>query len=185
MPRHSHPMEKPIETINYRGAEFEIVERPDVLWVGCVDYASNFTDESDIGATLKRYREELIHVPKLELIHPDWSAALSINYTRSDRPCGIMFAQETSTDKQDPRYELYTQPGGLWIKVRNDSAAALALMGKERAEPYEYFGILRKAADANGYTSNTGVDVEVEYHCHAEYGTPPHTNYAYVAVLKA
>jgi len=34
-----HPLEKRIEVITYNGVEFEVVERPDVTWVGCVDYA--------------------------------------------------------------------------------------------------------------------------------------------------
>ena len=185
--RRIHPVEKTIQAIIYKGCTIEIVERPDVLWVGCVDYACGNQGESDIGAPLKRYREELIDIPKRELINPDWSASLSINYKRGDKPCGIMFAQETYTDRQDERYDLFTQPGGLWMRIRNDSTAASRLLGKDKAEPYEYFaeaGILQKAAEENGYIQNPDVYVEVEYHCHAEYATPYHTNYAYIPIKK-
>jgi len=182
------PIEKPVQTLVYQNVEFELVERPDVIWVGCVDYAANNTDESDIAATLRRYRKELIDIPKRERINPDWSAALSINYCHDDKPCGIMFAQETYSADQDARYELFTQPGGLWLRVRNGRAAA-ALLGKDRAETHEYFSdkrkILRAAAEANGYAQDFDVPVEIEYHCHAEYDTPPHTNYAYIPVKKA
>lgn len=184
MPKLIHPIEKPVKIISYKGVAFEVVERPDVIWVGCVDYARNNTDESDIGATLKRYREALIDVAKLDLINPDWSAALSINYGCDDQPCGIMFAQETYSQKQDGRYDLFTQPGGLWLRICNDKAAA-ALLGKENASPYEYFAqaqILQNAAQANGYMQNPDINVQVEYHCHAEYGTPPATSYAYIPI---
>ncbi|HML48751.1 MAG TPA: hypothetical protein PKE04_18575 [Clostridia bacterium] len=185
MPGLSHPVEKHIQTLLYKGVELEVVERPDVLWVGCVDYADNDRDESDIGATLKRYREELIDIPKRELINPDWGAALSINYDCGDKPCGIMFAQETYTSDQDGRYELFTQPGGLWLRIRNDKNAA-ALLGKESAAPYEYFAgqVLQNAAKENGYEQNPEVHVQVEYHCHAEYETPPHTSYAYIPITR-
>lgn len=136
MQKLNHPVEKLVETFLYNGVEFEVVERPEVLWVGCVDYASNNADESDIGATLERY-QKFVEIPKKELINPDWSAALSINYG-VDKPCGIMFAQETYSDKQDERYDLFTQPGGLWLRIRNDRNAA-ALLGKESAEVDEYF----------------------------------------------
>lgn len=182
-----HPIEKAVASFICQGCCVELVERPDVHWVGCVDYARNNRDESDIQATLKRYREELIDVPKLGLINPDWSASISINYKRDDKPCGIMFAQETNTGKQDERYEVFTQPGGLWLRIRNDTTASSRLLGKERAAPYEYFAeaaILKKAAEENGYMQNHDIPVEIEYHCHAEYGNPPHTNYAYIAVVK-
>jgi hypothetical protein len=117
MSKENHPVEKLVKTIAYKGVDLEVVERPDVLWVGCLDYAKNNTDESDISATLNRYREELVNVAKQELINPDYGAALSINYNYDEQPCGIMFAQETYSDKQDERYEMFTQPGGLWLRI--------------------------------------------------------------------
>ena len=183
-----HPSEKLIQTISYKGVDFEVVERPDVLWVGCVDYANNNTDESDIGATLKRFQGLVEPAPIKEKINPDWSAALSINYTCSDKPCGIMFGNESHTDKQDERYDLLTQPGGLWLRIRNDKNAAMACFGREKAEPWEYFAgeqvPLLSAAKENGYMQNPDVHIQIEYHCHAEYNTPPHTNFAYIPVIK-
>lgn len=180
-------IEKLIETITYKCVEFEVVERSDVLWVGCVDYADNNTDESDISATLKRF-QGLVENPGIkDKINPDWSAALSINYTCGDKPCGIMFANETYSENQDERFDLFTQPGGLWLRIRNDKNAATLLLGKENAEPYEYFAgsqILQNAAKENGYMQNPDVHIQVEYHCHAEYNTPPHTNYAYIPIIQ-
>lgn len=177
-----HPLEKLVQTITYKGMEFEVVERPDVLWVGCVDYAKNNTDESDIGATLKRYREELIDIPKKALVNPDWSASLSMNYGSDSKPCGLMFAQETYSGEQDERYDLLTQPGGLWLRVSITAETALALLGRSSNGAWEYFGILDAAAKENGYLQNSEIPMQVEYHCHAEYANPTHTNYAYIPI---
>ena len=185
----NHPAEKLIQTITYKGVEFEVVERPDVIWVGCVDYADNNDGESDIGATLKRFRGLVEIAPINGKMNPDWSAALSINYTCSDKPCGIMFANETYAAEQDERYDQFTQPGGLWLRIRNDKAAATALLSKDSAEPYEYFAgdqaPLQSAARENGYMQNPNIHIQIEYHYHAEYSTPPHRNYAYIPIVKA
>jgi len=172
--------EKLINTLNYEGVVFELVECPDVIWVGCVDYASNNSDESDIDATYKRYSEQLADVVKQELINPDSSAAISINYGSKDKPCGIMFAQETYSDKQDERYDVFVQPGSLWLRVCDGKNAA-ALLGKEEAGLYEYFGLLYKVAEANGYRENPGMDLAIEYRC----PKPTPTAYAYIPVIKS
>ena len=188
MPESNCPVEKLIHVISYKDIKFEVVERPDVIWAGCVDYASDNTGESDISATLERFQKLVALVPIIEKINPDWSASISINYTRGDKPCGIMFANETYTQKQDERYDIFTQPGGLWLRVFNNNEAAKNLLGRDSAAPYEYFAggdaPLQRAALENGYAQDPDVHVQVEYHCHAEYGAPPHTNYAYIPVIK-
>ena len=190
MQKLQHPAEKFLETVLYKGVEFDVVERPDVLWVGCVDYAKNNTDESDIGATLKRFQglvKEIADETR-QLMCPDWSAAISINYSRGDKPNGLMFANETWSAEQDARFDVFTQPGGLWLRVRAETKAATALFGKEQAEMWEYFAgpqaPLQCVAKANGYARNPDVHVVVEYHCHAEYATPPHTSYAYIPIVR-
>ena len=178
------PVEKLTQTLIYKGVKFELVSRADVIWVGCVDYASDNTGESDIGATLKRFQGLVGITPIRDKINPDWSASLSINYARPDKPCGIMFANESYTDRQDDRYDILTQPGGLWLRVKGDSANAKALLNKDRADLYEFFEPLGIAAKENGYIQNPDINIAVEYHCHAEYSTPPHTCYAYIPVIK-
>lgn len=189
MQKLEHPVEKLIQVITYKGVEFEVVERPDVIWVGCAAYADNPFDPpfSDDDMTLIQRYQGLIPVPKKDLINPDWSGALSIHYQTNEKPSGMMFAQETDSEKQDKRYDLFTQPGGLWLRLLNDAKAA-RLLGKENPAPYEYFGeaqILQNAAKAHGYMPNPDVDVCIEYACHAEYGTPPHRNYAYMPIIQS
>lgn len=189
MARIKHPHETLVETLVYKGMEFEVVERPDVIWVGCVDYASNNTDESDVGGTLQRFQTLVELTPIIEKINPDWSASLSINYGCDHKPCGIMFANESYTVKQDGRYDIFTQPGGLWLRVRNDNRAALLLLGKDKASPWEYFAgehaPMQSAAKENGYQQNPDLHIQIEYHCHAEYNNPPHTNYAYIPICRS
>lgn len=100
-----------------------------------------------------------------------------------------MFANETYSREQDKRFDLFTQPGGLWLRVRNGKNTAMALLGREKAEPYEYFAgenaPLQSAARENGYLQNPDVHVQIEYHCHSEYNTPPHANFAYIPVIMA
>ncbi|MCL2512805.1 MAG: hypothetical protein FWF08_02795 [Oscillospiraceae bacterium] len=99
-----------------------------------------------------------------------------------------MFAQEAYSGKQDGRYDLLTQPGGLWLRVKNEKEAARKLLGKKKAAPYEYFAgeqaPMLCAAKENGYMQNPGVHIQVEYHCHAEYGKPHPANYAYIPVIE-
>jgi len=188
MTRLNHPLDKLIQTILYKSGEFEVVERPDVIWVGCVAYADNNTTFpfSDDDMTLLERYQAILDIPKQDLINPDWSATLSINYRCADQPSGIMFAQETYSMKQDEKYDIFTQPGGLWLRLLNDTNAA-ALLGKENPAPYEYFAesqIMQTAAKKNGYMPNPKVFVQVEYSCHAEYNMPTHRNYAYIPIVK-
>ena len=45
MGKFNHQIDKSVQIIWYRDIEFEIVERPEVLWVGCLDYAVNHQNE--------------------------------------------------------------------------------------------------------------------------------------------
>lgn len=178
----NHPVEKHIQTITYKRLEFEVVERPDVIWVGCVDYANNNTDESEIIMTLKLFQGLIESAPIRDKMNPDWSAALSINYNYDKMPCGIMFANESFSDSQDERYDLFTQPSGLWLHVSVSKESDMALLGRQNYGTFEYFGLLRIAAEENGYIQNSEVHLEIEYHCHAEYNYSTHTNYAYIPI---
>jgi len=187
MPTLNHPLEKLLKTITYKGVPFEVVERPDVLWVGCIDYANNNKDESDINSMLKRYQRLVASAPKQERINPDWDASISINYGNKNKPNGLMFAQETYVGKQDERYDLFTQPGGLWLRVLCNKETNLAIFGEEETELWKYFAcnVLQEAAKENGYKENPDVHVGIEYHCHAEYATPPHSCYIYIPICIA
>ena len=69
------PTERLVEAFTYNGVAFEVVERPDVLWVGCLDYVKNNESEPDSDSLLARYQEYL-DIAKRDLMNPDWSASL-------------------------------------------------------------------------------------------------------------
>ncbi|MDF2544356.1 MAG: hypothetical protein K0S47_4074 [Herbinix sp.] len=171
--------EKLMETIHYNGATFEVVERPEILWVGKIAYATNLTDEPDIGNLLRVY-QELVPTPKLARIAPDWDAAISIDYWRDGHaPRGMMFAQETSDEKQADCYDIYKMPGSLFMRILNNEDAA-KLLGKEQCENWELFGLMKNTIMPSfGYKFNENGAQEIEYH---NYKT--NIFYAYVPVTK-
>jgi len=179
-----HPLEKFIQTISCKGMDFDVVERPDVLWVGSLDYAKGNTGESDIDATYKRMLS-LKGIPRNDVLDTDYAAAISINYLSDDKPCGLMFGKETYTDKQDERFELFKQPGGLWLRLAITEEADNIFFGKKNDGSHLYFHILSEAAEENGYKQNPNVDVAVNYDYHPV-GDRDETcpNYVYIPIIK-
>jgi len=178
----NNAIEKLVKTITYKGVGFEVVERPDVIWVGCIDYAENNSDESDTDGTRNRYYTKLSDVVKKDLINPDYTAGLSINYARDDKPCGMMVAQETYSGEQDDRYELFTAAAGLWLRVQVSEESDNALFGRSNYGMWEYYAEddapLHSAAKSNGYVQNPDVDIVFDYYTNS--GDGP--NYVYIPI---
>ncbi|MCL2373283.1 MAG: hypothetical protein FWC78_07755 [Defluviitaleaceae bacterium] len=178
----NNAIEKLVKTITYKGVEFEVVERPDVIWVGCADYAGNNSDESDTDATRNRYYKELSDVAKKDLINPDYAAGISMNYARDDKPCGMMVAQETYSSEQDGRYELFTETAGLWLRVQINEESDNALFGRGNHGMWEYYAEddapIQSAAKSGGYIQNPDVDIVFEYY-HNSWNGP---NYVYIPI---
>jgi len=171
--------EKQIDVITYDCVSFEIVERPEVLWVGKIAFAPNLTDEPDIGKLLKEY-QELIPVEKKELINPEWDAAISIDYWKGgSAPRGMMFGSETYSDEQAECYDVFKMPPTLFMRVLNNKDAA-RLLGKENCENWELFEFMKRTVlPEHGYKFNENGAQEVEYYHHNS-----GTCYAYVPVVK-
>lgn len=172
--------EKVVETIHYKGAVFEIVERDETLWVGTLAYGDEEGNEPSWHALLLRYQWLAEDVPKLDCINPDWDALIRVNYFKNQEPLGAMYAQEiNSSEEQDERYDIFTQPGGLYMKIFNDTKAA-ALLGKEQCDNWDLIlYIAETAAPENGYRLRENTDLAVEYH---NYTTDEY--YVYVPVEK-
>ena len=169
-----------VETILYRGALFEVVERPEATFCGKIAYAQNLTDEPDIGKLLNDYRS-LVSVPKQECIAPEWDAAISIDYWRGGTtPRGMMFAQEVATEKQPDVYDIYKMPKSLFMRIFHDADAAKAL-GRDNCEIWELFGLMKDfAMPEHGYEFNENGAQEFEYYNWSRYGS----GFAYVPVIK-
>jgi len=171
--------EKCIETFTVGKAVFEVVERPEVLWVGTLAWAENNDDEPDTDALLKKY-QALCSTPKQARMNPDWSAGISINYSLCGKaPRGMFFAQETWSAEQDSRYDLFTQPGGLYLRLRQDKYAK-KLLGKKHFDSGELYAAMAGAAARHGYKRAEDNPIEIYYHDH-ENGT---AEYAYISIEK-
>ena len=177
--------ERIVETIPLNGAVFDVVERPETLWVGTISYAKNNRDDPNFKGCLKRFQKLCAIAPKEDLINPDWDADISFNFIKrtGNAPKGVMYGLETySAAKQDKRYDLYTQPSGLYMRIRNDERAA-ALFGREKCANYMLIDyITGTAAPQNGYQLRSDIDLSVEYHSGNHDGNDKW--YIYVAVEK-
>jgi len=171
--------EKLVDVLTYHGVNFEIVDRPEVLWVGKVAYATNLTDEPNIGKLLKEY-QELISIEKKELIHPEWDAVISIDYWRNgSTPRGMMFGTETYSELQPDCYDIFRMPSSLFMRVLNNTDAA-RILRKDKCENWELFEFMKNTIlPEHGYKFNENGAQEVEYHHHKS-----GTFYAYVPVIK-
>lgn len=71
----NQPLEKIVTQFTCNGIDYDVVERIDTLWVGCLNYAENNHNEPDSGATIEGF-QKLINVGKKDLINDSWSAAI-------------------------------------------------------------------------------------------------------------
>ena len=172
------PDEKLTAVLLERGVRFEVVERTQSLWCGVLGYASNLTDEPDIGRLLEKY-QSLVPVEKRGLVTPDWSGCISVGYWPSGgSPRGIMFMQQVDTAEQDERYDVYRTPASLYIRVHYDSAEIpQRLFGRDSCEVFDLYQPIHEVALKNGYVFHSAEEIEFEY-----YGAT--SCYAYCAVKK-
>ncbi len=173
-----------VKAFTYNNIPMELVQVPATIWCGAIAYAPNLTDEPDIGGLLQKY-QSLCHIPKEDRANPDWSCAISIDYWQDGAvPCGMMFAQQVLSDKQDPAHDLYRMPASLYIRAAGTKAVAQAAFGKEECELYELFGVIKEAMEAEGYVIGTNGAQEIEMNDHTKYGMPDRPCFAYVQVEK-
>lgn len=158
--------EKLIKEFTYKNIIFEVVSCPATIWCGTLGYATNCTDEPDIGSLIQKY-QKLCDIPKEETANPEWSCAISINYWQEGTaPRGMMFAQQVLTEKQNSNHDVYTMPESLFIRVANTSEIAKAAFGKDSCELYELFGVIKDSLDENGYILGTNGAQEIEMYNH-------------------
>ncbi len=171
--------EELVEKINYKGVAFEVVSRPATLWVGKLAYAADLVNEPYIGGLLDAYRA-LTPVQKNKIANNGWDVCISIDYWRNGAsPRGMMFAQETLSEHQDERYDVYQMPASLFMRAACTSDSA-ALLDKNECAVWELFGVMReRVMPLYNYVFNENGAQEIEYYNHAK-----GLGYAYVPVLK-
>jgi len=162
-------IENCIESFTVKKAVFELVRRPEVLWVGTLAWAEDNESEPDTDTLLQKYQALCGPAPKLALVNPDWSAGISINYCLNGKaPRGMLFAQETWSAEQDSRYDIYAQPAGLCLRLRLDKNAE-KLMGKQYSSDAGRYALLEKVAAEHGYRRAAANPIEIFYHDHARH----------------
>ena len=172
------PNETLVDVIFDKGVRFDVVERTETIWCGILGYASNLTDEPNIGRLLEKY-QSLVSVEKRDLVSPGWNGCISIDYWPGDNaPRGMMFMQQVGTTEQDERYDVYKTPASLYIRVHYDSAEIpKKLFGRDKCEVFELYEPIHEVAEKNGYVFHSNGEIEIEY-----YGNT--SCYAYCAVKK-
>ena len=169
--------EKLVKEFTCKSIPFEVVCCPSTIWCGTLGYASNCTDEPDIGALLQKY-QKLCDIPKIECANSEWSCAISINYWQEGAtPRGMMFAQQVLTEKQDSSHDVYTMPESLFVRVANTPEIAKATLDKDSCELCELFGVIKDSLNENGYVIGTNGAQEIEMYNHGA-----GLSYAYVQV---
>ena len=153
-----NPVEILVETILYEGVNFEIIERPIVTWIGSMKF-----NEEDFNADPSPlveevlplwnafFENEVMNTTRHEnFISPTAIGVLWFNIKTGDLPNGMMIAKEVYTAKYASKYSLYTQPAGLYIRLKvNDNSARL--IGKEQCEPHQLHKVMAEVAAENGY----------------------------------
>ena len=148
------PDEKLVEVIEHNGIRFEVVACPEALWCGALAYAQNCTDEPDIDSLLKRYQAH-VSVEKKQVIHPEWSGCISIDYwPGGSTPRGMMFMQQVATEEQDKVHDVYRTPASLYIRAWCDG----------KGSPFDLFFPIHEAAAQNGYAPHATGEAEIEFY---------------------
>ncbi len=169
-----------LKAYTYKNATFELVERNASIWVGTLGYATNLTDEPDIGTLLQQY-QSMTDIPKRHLVNPGWDACISIDYWQNGAvPRGMFFGQEVADKTQDSRYAMYEMPSSLYIRVPCTKENARYLLNKDECDVWELFGCIREMMEREGYTINDNGAQEIEMYNHGEC-----ISYAYVPVKES
>ena len=122
--------EKVIDTVVVEGVEFQIIEKGPTLYAGA--YAvepENLSEvaledcDTDTKLLFKgRNLEDEIKAIR-NSVTPDRTIALNIDYTVADRPCAMLYGQETTTREQPEGIHVIEAEPTLLIKVGHTHAA--------------------------------------------------------------
>ena len=153
-----NPVETLVKTIVYQEVKFEIIERPIVTWVGSMKFNEDDlnADPSPLAKVVHPlwndfFENEIINQTRFEnFISPTAIGVLWFNLFNKELPNGMMMAKEVYSAKYASKYDIYTQPAGLYIRVKVDGNSA-RLPGKEKCESYELHKFMKNVAAQNGY----------------------------------
>jgi predicted transcriptional regulator YdeE len=148
----SHPQEKILETLDYKGITVDVAEWRDTIWCGKIGYAANNTDEPDVDTIMSGFFA-LDHTAAAGRAEPDWDICMSVNYLSPERPNGVMVGFLVDTVLQPEDFDTYKVPAARYMRIPMCGKTAKAL-GREPwhggIPPYGWIG--EQIAPALGYT---------------------------------
>ena len=135
-----------LRTIRVGGACFELVRRPETILAGRILYARDFGSfeafDEAIGGVTEADRERVLS-RLAGMTRPDFAVRLSVNFWRPVEERAYGFVREVATAQQLEGVQVCRMPGSLYLRARNDTAAA-QLLAKERCEMWELFAYMRE-----------------------------------------
>ena len=176
-------IERVVDVIKIGGADFEIVEKPEMVLAGKIVYAKDYEDISSfddaIGAVTDAEKQNVYKLLK-EPVLPVYDINLSVNFWREGKYRAYGFVREVTTEQQPEGVDVYKIPASLYIRAYTNKATA-QLIAKEQCEVWELFAYIRNfLMPAHGFkmAQNGAQELEV-------FDTFEHkSGYAYMPVMR-
>lgn len=135
-----------LRTIRVGGACFELVQRPETILAGRILYAQDYGSfeafDEAIGSVTEAERARVLSCLAGAVL-PAFDIRLSVNFWRPVETRAYGFVREVSTADQPEGVQVYRMPRSLYLRARNDGAAA-QLIAREKCEMWELFAYMRE-----------------------------------------
>lgn len=146
--------EKLIDKIKIGGAEFEIIEKPEMILAGKMIYAKSYKDIDEFHHAIDLVTEEekqSAYRSLQENTLPITDIHLSVNFWLEEKARAFGFVREVMTEHQPEGIDVYKMPASLYIRAYTDKGTA-QLIAKEECEIWELFAYIRNFfMPAHGY----------------------------------
>lgn len=175
--------ERIVDVIKIGGADFEIVEKPEMILAGKIVYAKDYEDISSFDAAIEAVTDsekQIIYKLLKEPVLPVYDINLSANFWREGKYRAYGFVREVTAELQPEGVDVYKIPASVYIRAYTNKATA-QLIAKEQCEIWELFAYIRNfLMPAHGFrmAQNGAQELEV-------FDTLEHkSGYAYMPVVK-
>lgn len=135
-----------LRTIRVGSACFELVQRPETILAGRILYARDYDGfeafDEGIGSVMEAERARVLG-RLAGVVLPAFNIRLSVNFWRPVETRAYGFVREVLTADQPEGVQVYRMPASLYLRARNDAAAA-QLIAREKCEMWELFAYMRE-----------------------------------------
>lgn len=135
-----------LRTIRVGGACFALVRRPETILAGCILYARDYESFGAFDEAIGKVTDadRLRVLSRLEGVTlPAFDIHLSVNFWRPVQTRAYGFVREVTTAEQPEGVQVYRMPESLYLRARNDVAAA-QLIARKKCEMWELFAYMRE-----------------------------------------